>query len=117
MIHYVGFKPNKKNDWKKAAGVNSYNAHLGKKPEIETVTGVWCGAEVTFKRVFMHHRFTDEEVESLLNDEYISFVGITNAGKEMVVTGKLDYNTYREKTRIQFCAKFDNEQGPNDGLL
>lgn len=117
LIHYVGFKPNKKNDWKKAAGVNSYNAHLGKKPEIETVTGVWCGAEVTFKRVFMHHRFTDEEVESLLNDEYISFVGITNAGKEMVVTGKLDYNTYREKTRIQFCAKFDNEQGPNDGLL
>lgn len=74
--------------------------------------GIWNGEEIKFKRSFMGYRFTDDECETLLKGASISFMGKTNEGKEMELSGKLE----RQKTEsgveyIGIKAQFPPREG------
>lgn len=51
--------------------------------------GIWHGNEIKFKRSFMGYRFTDEECESLLAGNSISFTGTKQDGSTMELSGAL----------------------------
>ena len=68
--------------------------------------GVWKGKQVSFKREFMKHVFTDSEVASLLNGDKIRFSGKSTAGKEMDVSGSLASQTYQGRKFVGFKADF-----------
>lgn len=57
--------------------------------DTEYATGVWNGKNVKFKRVFSQHRFSDEEVERLLNGEEIECEFISKKGKPFKAKGRL----------------------------
>ena len=71
-----------------------------KKPK-EKATGEWNGKEVSFNRVWAEHRFTDEEVESLLNGDVITFQA-SSKGKTFTTHGKLSEQTYKGKKFVGY---------------
>lgn len=68
--------------------------------------GVWKGKQVSFKREFMKHVFTDAEVQALLNGEKITFSGTSNTNKTMDVSGVLANQTYQGRKFVGFKADF-----------
>ena len=61
----------------------------------ERFTGLWNGEQVSPKRVFRGHRFTDEEVDALLAGETIQIRGLkAKTGNEYGVYGKLDHCSF-----------------------
>lgn len=65
--------------------------------------GVWEGKQVSFKKTYGTHVFTDEEVSKLWKGETIVFV---NNGKE--ITGQLGYGQVEGKTYFGFIGKYYN---------
>ena len=71
----------------------------------EKFTGVWRGKEVKVKRVWgvndnwNGHRFTDEEVTKLLNDEIISFEAVSKKAEANKYTakGKLEDQSFTDQ--------------------
>ena len=56
--------------------------------EKEKVTGLWNGEEVQFNREWSGHRFTDDEIESLLDGETITIEAVSaKTGKNFKCTG------------------------------
>lgn len=61
----------------------------------ETVTGAFGGKQVTFKRLFSGHRFTDDEVARLLRGEVIEFEATSKGGRPYTAKGQLGYGTFK----------------------
>ena len=77
-----------------------------KKDETERFTGTWNGKEVKVKRTWGGHRFTDDEVKSLLNGEEISFEATSKKGSKYTAKGKLATQVYEERTFVGFKPEF-----------
>lgn len=58
------------------------------------VYGVYKKKNISFKREWSGHTFTDSEVEALLAGKEISFEAISKAGKPYTAKGKLKQQTY-----------------------
>lgn len=61
---------------------------------VERATGTWNGENVNFKRVFAGYRFTDDEVEALLNGDEITIDAKSKKGNPIKFVGKLGYGTF-----------------------
>lgn len=89
---------------------------MPKYEEKEKAKGVWEGRDVRFNRVWRGHRFTDEEVEKLLDGEEIVVSGLTSkAGNTYSVKGKLadlEYNGYEYVGFDQTGFVHDGEDRP-----
>jgi DNA topoisomerase-3 len=73
----------------------------------DRVRGKWKGKEVTFKRIWGGHRFTDEEVADLLAGKEIMLEGLkSSSGREYSVKGKLARQTYNGRKYVGFKADF-----------
>ncbi len=79
-----------------------------RRPTKEAATGIWMGQEIKFAREWGGHRFTDDEVTKLLNNEIISFTAKSKAGKDYTATGKLEIQTYKNKKYVGFKVDFSN---------
>lgn len=80
----------------------------------ETASGVWNGRDVTFKRTFSGHRFTDEEVEKLLAGETISVTDFVSSktGSKFAGAGKLEVQSYKGRKYLGFkIVEFLNLDG------
>lgn len=61
----------------------------------EKAAGLFNGQQITFARVWSGHRFTDDEVESLLRGEEITLTGVVGkSGNKFDVKGKLTKQQY-----------------------
>ena len=69
---------------------------------VERYTGVWNGKEVSFKRVWSGHHFTDEECEKMLAGETISFPAKSGSGKEYTAVGKLGEGEFQGHKYVGF---------------
>ena len=78
---------------------------------------MWHGKEVSVKRLFADYRFSDEEMEKLFRDEYVTITFTAKSGNEMTVTGKLSLQTYQGRSSVRYTPEFDNKKGKNDGVL
>lgn len=71
--------------------------------DVERFTGEWLGKTVRVKRVWGSHRFTDEEVRQLLDDEIITFSTVSNnTGNTYTVSGKLAEQDYEGHKYVGF---------------
>lgn len=71
--------------------------------QAERWTGKWKGKEVSFKREWGGHRFTDDECEKLCAGEEISVFGLkSKTGSEYGVTGKLSKQSYNGHSYVGF---------------
>lgn len=78
----------------------------------ERFTGVWNGKEVSPKRSWSNHRFTDEECEALLRGEEITIDCVSaKSGKPFKCKGRLAELTYNGKKYVGF----DKTEFVNDG--
>ena len=83
----------------------------------EKATGIWSetGDEVSFNRVWGAndhwdgHRFTDAEVQALLNDKVVAFDATSKSGNSYRAIGKLGASDFKGKTFIGFQMDFDLE--------
>lgn len=73
---------------------------------VEKVEGVWFGQDVSFKRSWSDHRFTDAEVIKLLAGETITFDHVNKWGNVKSVTGSL--KKYNFKGRECFGFQMDD---------
>ena len=73
----------------------------------ERFTGTWNGKEVSVKRVWSGHRFTDEEVEKLLAGEEITFKARSKTKNvDYDAKGKLADQEYEGKPFVGFIPNF-----------
>lgn len=69
----------------------------------ERCSGIWNGEQVSFKKEWGGHTFTDDECKRLLDGEEITISGLkSNKGTTYGVKGKLSKQTYKGKTFIGF---------------
>ena len=59
----------------------------------------------------MGYRFTDDDIKKLLAGTKIAFKGKSKAGKEMMVAGGLEQQTYQGRKFWGFRPEFDNKEG------
>ena len=75
--------------------------------EKEKVEGNWKGSQVKFNRVVAGHRFTDEEVVKLLNDEVITVSDFQGKNGPFAASGKLENQEYNGRTFVGFKMMFE----------
>lgn len=68
----------------------------------EKHTGIYKGQEVSFNREWSTHRFTDQELEDLLEGKEISFAAVSKDGADYTATGKLAEQTYSGRNFFGF---------------
>ena len=74
-----------------------------KKPEFERFEGTWNNKEVSIKRTWGNHRFTDEEVKKLLAGEMIAFEAKKKDGSgTFTAKGKIEEYEFDGKDCIGF---------------
>mgnify|MGYP000859877607 CR=1 FL=1 len=84
------------------------NTHLNwddlfkKGKQKEFVEGVWQGRQVRFNRVYGSHRFSDDEVEKLLNGETIEIELEDKSGTLVKASGSLQELEYKGSKYIGF---------------
>ena len=82
---------------------NSRN--LNAPPVKETYAGMWHGKNITFKREWGGHKFTDVECEQLLNGEEICIFGLTGSGGSCYnIKGKLAEQSYKNHKFVGFSV-------------
>lgn len=80
----------------------------------ERASGTWNGREVSFKREFCGHRFTDEEVADLLGGAEITFEAVSpRTGKPFTAVGSLGEREFKGKTFVGFSLKERPEGVPD----
>ena len=80
----------------------------------DRVSGLYKGKkQISFKRIWSGHEFTDEEVKKLLAGEEISFSATSKAGKEYTATGSLKQQTYNGTKFWGFKADFSKKSVDN----
>lgn len=73
----------------------------------EKCTGDWNGKEISFKRAWSGHRFTDEECEKLLAGEYVEIEAVSaKSGKPFKYKGHLEWDTYNGHKYVAFKGDF-----------
>lgn len=89
----------------------------------EKVKGIWAvtGEEVSFKKVWGGHTFTDEEVQKLLAGEEIEILGLkSKTGSTYGITGKLERQEYNGHPYVGFLrtgfANSGGGSGSSDGV-
>ncbi len=111
-LSIVTHKNDKTYNLKGKLAIQEYQGHkfVGFKAEFAPrdgyVKGVWKGKEVQFKGEWMKHKFTPDEIKSLLQDETIAFQGVSKSGNEMMVTGKLEEQSYQGRKFVGFKMQF-----------
>lgn len=79
-----------------------------KKDEIERFNGKWNGKDVKVKRIWGGHRFTDEEVQCLLDGGTIVFDAVSkNTGNPYKAKGRLEEQSYEGRNFIGFKPIFE----------
>lgn len=76
----------------------------------EKAEGLFNGTEVKFNREWSGHRFTDEEVDKLLDGEEIEFDFTSKKGDEWHIVGKLEKQTYNDHEFYGFKPDFDDDR-------
>lgn len=71
--------------------------------------GAWNGQNVKFNKVFMNHEFTDDEVNTLLNNGEVIITVKDKAGKDVKVKGKLAEQEYKGNKFIGYKGEFMRE--------
>jgi hypothetical protein len=80
----------------------------------ERFSGTWNGKEVSPKREWSGHRFTDEECEKLLNGETIEIEAVSKkTGKEFTVKGRLEEQVHKKRKFVGFKG-LEIVKGAND---
>lgn len=75
----------------------------------EKAEGVFNGENIRFNREWAGHRFSDEEVQALLNGEEITFTANKKAGGTFQATGSLGKGNFNGHEYWGFQLKpFDN---------
>lgn len=83
--------------------INSVANTAGLETRKEKAVGIFNGKQVEFNREWSGHRFTDDELQRLLNGEEIEIYGaVGKSGKTFDVKGKLDYYDYQGKKYFGF---------------
>ncbi|GIC69409.1 DNA topoisomerase [Fructobacillus tropaeoli] len=74
----------------------------------DIVSGIWTktNQEIQFNRSFSGHRFTDGEVEKLLNNEKISIQATSKKGKVYTASGQLEEKVINGRTYVNFVPDF-----------
>ena len=79
-----------------------------KKDDVERFEGTWNDKQVKVKRTWSGHRFTDEEVECLLQGGTITFEATSNkTGNKYTAKGKLAEQSYEGRNFIGFKPIFE----------
>lgn len=78
--------------------------HMEEAKKTEKVEGYFQkdGIKVIFNRIWAGHRFTDDEVESLLAGDEITFSGKYDSGRDYAVKGILQKQTYKGRAYYGF---------------
>ena len=88
---------------------------MGNSEQVERVTGVWNGKQVSFKKVWSGHEFTQSEIDDLLAGKTIVIEAVSSkSGKTFQCEGKLSEQEYNGKTyvgfeNLGFIASFPDE--------
>lgn len=69
---------------------------------VERYSGLWNGKDITFKREWGGHRFTDEECKALCNGGIITITAKTKSGEYFDCKGYLAEQTYKGKQYVGF---------------
>jgi DNA topoisomerase-3 len=79
-------------------------------------SGVWNGQQVSFKREWGGHKFTDAECEALLRGEEIEITDcVSKSGSTYGVKGKLSQQTYNGRPFVGFEKTDFLSNGNNNG--
>lgn len=83
---------------------------LSKTAASPRATGVWMkhpqgATEVSFKRIFSGHEFTDDEIAQLLAGEEISFEATSKEGRTYTAVGSLGLGTFKGRSYVGFQLK------------
>ena len=71
--------------------------------QADRASGVWNGKQVSFKKEWSGHTFTDDEIKRLLNGEEIELLGLkSKSGSTYGVKGKLSEQTYNGHKFVGF---------------
>jgi DNA topoisomerase-3 len=87
------------------------NIMAGSGSDVERYSGTWNGKQVSFKRVWGDHHFTDDECAKLINGEEISFPAKSKAGKDYTATGKLAEQEYSGHKYVGFALNSNGTGG------
>lgn len=68
----------------------------------EKVTGTWNGKEVNISKAWGTHKFTEKELENLLEGETIEFEAKSKAGKTYTAKGKLAEQSFKGRKFVGF---------------
>ncbi len=81
--------------------------------QAERFEGTWEGEEVSPKRTWSGHRFTDDEIEKLLAGEEITIEAVSaRTGKGFKCKGKLSRQTYNGREFVGFERTAFVNDGP-----
>lgn len=76
---------------------------LNTQPQADRCEGVWNGKQISFKKEWGGHKFTDAECEALLRGEEIEITGlVSKTGSTYGVKGKLAELTFNGKKYVGF---------------
>lgn len=82
-----------------------YTEFIGKYERADKVKGVWLGKEVSIKKSWGDHEFTESELKKLFNDETIEF----KTSKGQIVRGKLENAEYKGYAYVQFKGEYQRD--------
>ncbi|GIC69374.1 DNA topoisomerase [Fructobacillus tropaeoli] len=91
---------------KDSLGAPKETKKQAKSPTKEKVTGIWRGKEVSFSSKFSGHKFTEQEIEDLLDGQRIAFKARSKKGKSFEVAGRLEIQTYKTSKFVGFKPEF-----------
>lgn len=91
---------------KKYVGFKSTSAKLNGVPDVERYSGTWKGKDISFKREWGKHRFTDDECQKLCNGDVIEISAVSKAGKDYTCKGSLASQVYNDNKFVGFKPDF-----------
>lgn len=68
----------------------------------EKISGVWNGKEISFKKEWSGHTFTDDECEALLRGEEIIIEAVNKEGKPFKCAGSLEEQDFKGRKFVGF---------------
>ena len=93
-------------EWQHYKGHTFLGFKQEQKERLGYVTGKLRGKEVSFKRTWGGHTFTDDEIAALLEGEYIEFEAVSSSGSCYTARGRLSRQTYNGHKFTGFKPEF-----------
>lgn len=75
---------------------------MAQEEQVERFEGEWEGEQIHPKRTWSGHRFTDDEIEALLNGEEITIDAVSSDGKPYKCRGKLARQEFNGNSFVGF---------------